>query len=579
MKVALLGESISMPTGFGTQMKAIVDGLVAGGHECVIITNTRTAEDCPDGVTEMPTSTLSDLEAIDKKLHSIKPDAVVGFWASTMESAWSMLRSPGPNCPMFMWLPWESSTLPKKPATMFARMQKNSIVHMTHFAKDLWGESIESNNMIYHGVDLDVFGFSSMANRQPEARKQKVRALANKLRQPIFEDDLILFCGERNITHKRWDATFDYVKKLSGACDRQVRLLVNSHKVPMNDNWKGWDLEELARMYEVEENVVFTDFSWAESFTREELAEIYQFVDFRISTSSGEGFGLHNIECMSCGCPQIVNKHTTAGELFGDSPFVVESSMTEYARDGLWALPDVNAMVDRTLDLMEPSSYELLDSHTLELRQRAEKLFDIKEIGKKWCGLLEAAVEANTPIEGKNKAWHTHRHGFKSSVVKTYELRDLVLACMDISRDMTILDVNGFKGEFIGYCQQGGITAKLATLSDIDFADLPAAVKQDALKPSADLPNVNTLVFTDSLGQISKEQAPKYAELLQTVDWVFAQDGPTWRWDEDLTVHEFSWESYGLRRREDIEAVAKDRHKNFNHKVYTRVDGIPEGLR
>lgn len=584
MRVALLGESTSMPSGFGTQMKIIADGLLEAGHDVVVLASTNVSKPVEGKkLTEWRLANVADLDVVNRTLLDIQPDCVIGFWYTDMVSQFLNLTTPAANCPMFVWLPWEGSTLPANANMMFQRIPKDCVVHLSKYAQGLWKGIFDTKHMIYHGVDLDQFKYVPPGERDKKQMRELRRKWSKRLRFPLFEDSVLILNVDRNINHKRWDATFDYVSQLQAEVgSRPVQLIAHTHKSDVNQGgMTGYDLPKIAKHYGIEDAVAYTDFDWHRSLSREELTELMYLCDLRITTSEGEGFGIPTIEAAACGTPQLVTDHTTMPELLGEgSKMIVKAAFREAARETLWYVPDVREYVARTMELLEKPDSFLPDIE--KARKIAEENFAAKKIGEQWAKLV-------TESGGKSdKYWFTHRTGYKISFTTSFSLRDLALVILKIDQKMSVLDIGGFKGEFIAFALEGGIDVRGIEPEqkgiDESHDRSKAYIKQQKFED--EWPTTKAVVLTDVLDLIATtgpEAVKSALDRVATYKWAFIRTGKLYRYG--MKIHEYEWvEDYlaskGMIRRHDLEKIAADQHQYFSHAIYSSLDTseVPEGL-
>jgi glycosyltransferase involved in cell wall biosynthesis len=76
-----------------------------------------------------------------------------------------------------------------------------------------------------------------------------------------------------------------------------------------------------------------------------EMPCLYHSADVGIQYSSGEGYGLPEVEMMACGLPTIISNCLGHSDFIRDLPvhkdLIIEPSSTEIARDGKWFMGDV----------------------------------------------------------------------------------------------------------------------------------------------------------------------------------------------------------------------------------------------
>ena len=69
----------------------------------------------------------------------------------------------------------------------------------------------------------------------------------------------------------------------------------------------------------MEGKIVFSGVSLDNSFSDNDMCEMFNLGDLQVSTTSGEGFGITTIESMACGVPSLITDYTTTKELIADT--------------------------------------------------------------------------------------------------------------------------------------------------------------------------------------------------------------------------------------------------------------------
>jgi len=84
-----------------------------------------------------------------------------------------------------------------------------------------------------------------------------------------------------------------------------------------NDVAAHTDLINLSKRCNVIDRIKPTGMSFHKGFPLSTMVEVYNAMDVRMSSSTGEGFGICSIESMSCEIPNINVDYTTTPELYG----------------------------------------------------------------------------------------------------------------------------------------------------------------------------------------------------------------------------------------------------------------------
>ena len=562
MKVMCIGESMNMPSGFGGQMKILAEGLANKGHEVVVLTSNNLKSDRTNPQ-EWTLANIKDVDAVDRVIHRYAPDVLVVFWYLHMVTFMTQLRAAPANCPIYFWLPWEGSTPPTQWDIAFRRVPRNHVIHLSRFARDLWSKHVDSDVVIPHAYhpDFDI----------GDVFKDKLRRKwSQKLRFPLFDDSIVIINADRNIKHKRWDATFDFISKISKKFDKSVQLI--AHTKLKDESLKGsefeaFDLIPLSKLYGVEDQVVFTGFDWVKGFTRQELAELYALSDLRISTSEGEGFGCGGCECAIVGCPQVVNNSTTAEEIFGEGcDFLVESSMRELHWNALFQVPNVDDMVERACNLIEnPENTKLV---TRNVQERVRSLFSSEVVIDKWESILKQ----------EHKFDYSSRWGYQSYFSNKVAFRDLALVVSKVKSHIKVFELGAYDGLFADFAISTGIVYS-GLEWEKEAIDLATPLSQLYISHKdlkSDWMNADAIVLTDILERLYEFGETIVFEMLERAcqyDWLFLRPVPFYKWNVDLfdrDVAEKYLVSKEMSRRHDLEVMVTSFAPNLEHEIWQK---------
>ncbi|HUT37378.1 MAG TPA: glycosyltransferase family 4 protein [Planctomycetota bacterium] len=243
------------------------------------------------------------------------------------------------------WLPIDALPYPDRDHA--AMLRYDHLVLMSRFGLGVVRPHLEGRvplHYIPHGVDVRAF----RPHDDPLAlRRRWSRRLGVELRP----DDFVLIARDTNQWRKQQPLLLEALAMLP----RDVKLLLHCAPVA-HPRANGWDLPHLARLYGVADRAIFTagpfgvlpsgsphpapasegaaEGTLAEArtpnLTPEELAELDNLSDLRVSATAGEGFGVVTIEAMACGTPTLITNYATSSELLlgiapGGSPFAGSS--------------------------------------------------------------------------------------------------------------------------------------------------------------------------------------------------------------------------------------------------------------
>jgi glycosyltransferase involved in cell wall biosynthesis len=146
-------------------------------------------------------------------------------------------------------------------------------------------------HVIPHGIDLTLF------RPIPQAEARAAAGMA--------PDAFAVLSLDRNAPRKRLDIAFDAFAQFAADKPANVRLVYHG---ALRD--VGWDIESMAEDLDIADRLVLTtkdahDEQWR-GVGMSVLPYIYSMCDVKLSTTSGEGWGLTTMEAMACGLPNIV---------------------------------------------------------------------------------------------------------------------------------------------------------------------------------------------------------------------------------------------------------------------------------
>ena len=591
MRVAILSESTGNPSGFGQQTRLLSKGLSDKGHEVVVLATAafENQPDPPEGVTQWPVR-LDDLPSIDKAVERARPDAIIVFWTTFHLALYSKLRCVS-NAPMFFWLPWEASSLTKELAAAFDGIPDNHVVALSEFGLRLWSPYITSDAVIPHGLDLDVFNYDE-SFFTPESRLSLRRNWSHNLRRTMRSEDLVILNLDRNIWHKRWDLTYDIVRRLvkDFGESKNVHLIAHTQVKTANTDAfsRGFDLFELEKLYGIAGSVCYTGFDWDAQLTPEDLVELYRLSDVRLSTSGGEGFGIPTIEAQAVGCLQVVPYSTTMPELLGDRhpSLVVPSSIISDPREDqtvLWQCPDASGMARKVREMSElPEADKKLwreaGAHRVKTKYSKENMVDL------WDDFLKSHVS-------EDYSWHEHRWGYTRRNVETLSWASLGKTIHSVVGSSyqggRVLVLGSFDGKQVDTLLRTGLDVA-GIEPDAEACSLMSSQAKLCVENQpfdSDWPSASIAVVTDCFDLIDADGSlDAVVEKLATHEWVFARLGSSSKWGTpslDSVRVENLLESVGLTRRTDLEEMSKESGDLMTHQIWQKSSDtsfMPSGI-
>jgi glycosyltransferase involved in cell wall biosynthesis len=165
-------------------------------------------------------------------------------------------------------------------------------------------------SVIGHGIDTDVF----FPVDQVEARN------AAGMGMDIFA--VLIF--DRNQARKRLDIAFDAFARFAKNKPTTVKLVY--HGSLADEARTGWAIEDMAADLGIADRLILTarDIQPLRGVATDQLKVIYSMCDVKLSTSSGEGWGLTTMEAMACGLPNVLPNNSALAEWAADAALMVD---------------------------------------------------------------------------------------------------------------------------------------------------------------------------------------------------------------------------------------------------------------
>jgi len=209
------------------------------------------------------------------------------------------------------------------------------LIAPSKFVEKLLLHHFSKERVIYipHGVDTDIFKKFS-----DEERKECKGMLK-------YENKFVWLAVATNRGfEKNWHGLF-YAYKifLTNNPEARKNTLLHCHTNIYYPD--GYDLDLLAKLYGIEENVRFiSGFSLNAGTPQGEMAKLYNAADCYLSATMGESFGLPVLESEACGLPCIIPNHTTGPELVGEpkTGFLAELMKMKNGQEFGWTGPTIS---------------------------------------------------------------------------------------------------------------------------------------------------------------------------------------------------------------------------------------------
>lgn len=401
MKILLVCESPRMPTGFGQQARIIAEGLADRGHEIVCYSYAAEAREPLRADIQEICAPIGDLVTqLERTAERVRPDCVVVLRDMFTLTCIVGCRSLWPNVPVRCWLAYEGDAVSPQLAKAFEGVPEQTIVHMSQYAAAMWRDFVTTDAVIYHAVDDSIF--KPLGNVTPRELRKKWSSVFNSYISPTAK---VVLCTERNDYRKRWDSVFEICQKLV-AKGHDVQLLAHTlMRAGENDTTIRYDLETLANLYNMRGRLINSQFKWHAGMTREEMNELYNLCDVRISASAAEGFGLGAIEASAAMTPQVVNDYSCAQELFpAGSRSVVPDCGRYFVHGTIWRTPNTEMMANRVAEFLNgPTSDAETSKEVVANYNYTLSTFSKKTIVDQWEAVIKDSKPSRHLIDGLDR--------------------------------------------------------------------------------------------------------------------------------------------------------------------------------
>lgn len=316
MRIAILSDSPTIPTGYAGQAKKLAKYLQSKGHQIFYLGNAYQGSNINNLELEGGEKFnfkifghgFSDQyfrNSMSRILKENKIDRFIILLDTFMlhgNDAWFLNIDTAP-AKTFFWFPSDGGGgLPKGCERI---LQKIDIpVAMSKFGQKQVKDYHNINTLhIPHGVNTKEFFPLS----QEEKTKLKI--------DNGLKDKFVIGVVARNQPRKNLDRTIKAMKLISEQIPNAVLYL---HLDP-NDPAGPFHLPSLVQKYNLENRVVYSGMNAFQGFPQEKMNIVYNLMDCFLLTTSGEGFGVPLIEAMACGIPVVSTDYTTTQEIVKDN--------------------------------------------------------------------------------------------------------------------------------------------------------------------------------------------------------------------------------------------------------------------
>lgn len=345
--ISVWSNSYGSPTGYGQQVKLLVDRLVRDGAEVAMLSNYG-LEGVPSTIKTPYGKVRHFPRGLDLYSNDVAPNDHKVFTAKFPElndvfislyDVWVMkskeydkIRKIGAWTPLdHVTMPTEVETFLRKPNVVPIAMAPNGVRQMEKLGIEC--------EYVPHAIDTKVmkptYKLSNGADaRELIATKDKFvvgMVAANKasgmVHRKAFSENIMAF----SIFHKKHPDAVLYI-----------------HTDPLGRSG-GWHLPSLLSSLGIPEDAVcFPDPNdYRFGLSHSDLAAFYTAFDVMLATSYGEGFGVPTMEAQACGTRVIASNWAASADLVSEDGWVVDGTPAwDSGQSAWWQVPNIPAIVN-----------------------------------------------------------------------------------------------------------------------------------------------------------------------------------------------------------------------------------------
>lgn len=344
--VSVWSNSYDAPTGYGQQVKYLVDRLKRSGLDTAVLSNFG-QEGIKSNIKTPYGKVPHYPRGFDPYSNDVAPGDHMGWSALhpnqkslflTLYDVW-VLNNPDYDKleNIASWTPLDHETMPPQVEKWLRKPNVTPIAMAPFGSRQMESRGIE-HEYIPHGIETKVYKPSfDLPNGQHihdfmHARDKFVVGMvaANKasglVHRKAFSENILAF----SIFHAKHPDSVLYI-----------------HTDPISPRL-GWNLPELIKATGMDVNAVMfpnpLEYRWG--MPKEHLAVFYSGMDVMLAPSYGEGFGVPTVEAQACGTPVIASSWAASQDLVSEDGWLVDGQpQWDSSQLAWWRVPNVPSIV------------------------------------------------------------------------------------------------------------------------------------------------------------------------------------------------------------------------------------------
>jgi len=418
-KILVLSDHPLSPSGVGTQTRYFIEALLnTGRYSFICLGGAMKHKDYrPQKIDPwgedwriFPVDGYGNHEMIRSILQKEKPDVL---WFMTDPRfygwLWEIENEIRTHVPMVYYHVWDNWPAPVFNGSFYR--STDEVVCISKVTHDVVKDVVPDTPSCYlpHAVDSNIFKKFTTKEEKMASEEVKRRLIESSinLKNP---NKKIFFWNNRNARRKQSGTLIWWFKEFLDDVghDKATLLMHTDARDP-----HGQDLPHIINHLGVNDGQVLLS---TDKIDSNNLAAMYNAVDFTINISDAEGFGLATLESLSCGTPIIVNmtgglkEQITDGEnWFGyaihpSSKSVIGSLQVPYIYEDRISQDDFSKALKSALKI-RPKAYKEMSNLG---QQHVQKNYSFENFNKSWVEKIDSIVEEHGSWQTRKnyKRWH-----------------------------------------------------------------------------------------------------------------------------------------------------------------------------